>query len=107
MDIQLPNRGRGIYLNFWSDKDLVQWIGSIADFDLTPSTWGPDGPRQDPKTLNNIQLQNRPQLSVNPGTRDMFRYLIEQSGGHALQGDPWYQLQILYSIRKYQRNFAR
>lgn len=79
----------------------------MFDFALTLSTWGPDGPRVDLKTNLNIQLQNRPTLSANPDARNMYHYLIEQSGGHGLQGAPWYQAQILYSIQKYRSNFTR
>src|SRR6185437_9512137 len=47
---QSDNRGSGIYLNFFSDNDMVQKMG----------TWGlgtgPSGPRIDPKAQMNIDL---------------------------------------------------
>ena len=98
-DIQIKSK-KGIILNIWSNGDFIQWLGSIADFDLKQPSPGPFGSRKDPVADFNIQL-----LAPNFVTQEqygpaMFKW-IKNSLGHSLQGDDWYRAQIYFHIYKY------
>jgi RHS repeat-associated protein len=51
-DFQQDSKGKGINLNFYSNGDLIQWIG-VDNFDFdTEDNQGPLGSRLDPKSSN-------------------------------------------------------
>ncbi|MFC3809172.1 hypothetical protein [Lacihabitans lacunae] len=93
------NNSNGKILNFWSNSDFVQWLGTMADNDYNFPSQGPMGPRKDPKADKNLQLLSKPKLNLESFGGEMLNW-ITNSGGHSLQNDEWYQWQILFHFNK-------
>ncbi len=86
-DFQQKKTGRGINMNFYSNLDLIQWIG-VDDFKGN-NNQGPLGSRKDPKSKNY-------EIS---GIRTLWNW-FKNSGGHSTHNDNQAQNKIEKAVEK-------
>ena len=71
-DFQTSGSGEGVYLNFYSKGDLVQFFGTADNFLTYPNNQGPEGSRIDPNAQMNIELSTYKKL----GTKEVKRTIL-------------------------------
>jgi RHS repeat-associated protein len=86
-DFQQNKKGKGLNINFYSDVDLIQWIG-VDDFKGSDNQ-GALGSRQDPKS-NNYKIT---------GIRTLWNW-FKNSGGHSLHNDNAAKTKIEATVEK-------
>jgi len=102
-DFQTDRKGNGVYLNFYSSKDLIQFWGSYLDFDNISSA-GPIGTRKDPNAQPSGNVELFPYLET-LNSQALLWYNVSKwvlvSAGHSLQNDKTGQWQILYWVSQH------
>ena len=85
IDFQSDNSGTGIYMNFYSSSDLIQWFGTLP-FNIS------DNGRLDQKAYLNFQLiESNTPFSFLGNLKTWFSV----AGGHSLHNNPFAQQQVI------------
>lgn len=94
-DYQSAKTGPGVYLNFYSNNDLIQKLGASG-------AEGPLGARKDPKADANIPLVESIPITIpgQPLPANKIVTWFKDSGGHSLQNNELSNSNIVDQTKK-------